>query len=125
MSRRPTRTERRRSQLAVRIGVLEAMERRSLITESLGIFTAGIGVPAAVLVGRVEAEASTPATDPPTSAPAESAWPSIPARAATGGGPSSPPGPGPAAAVIARPVVASPTTVAIRPSSRPVGSCRR
>ena len=52
MSRKPTRAETRRSALVRRFDALEAMEPRSLITESLGILTAGIGIPAAFAAAR-------------------------------------------------------------------------
>jgi RHS repeat-associated protein len=39
-------TDRRRAMLARRVAVLEAMEPRSMITESLGILALGIGIPA-------------------------------------------------------------------------------
>ena len=47
MSQRPSFTAHRRARLARRVESLEAMESRSLITESLGILTAGIGFGAA------------------------------------------------------------------------------
>jgi hypothetical protein len=47
MSRRTSFTDRRRARLARRVESLEAMESRSLITESLGILAAGIGFGAA------------------------------------------------------------------------------
>ena len=64
MSREPVRIDRRRAQFARRFGALEAMEGRSLVSESLGILTAGIGVPAA-LIARAEAANSARAARPP------------------------------------------------------------
>ena len=54
MSRKPSQLDRRRVRFARRFGALEAMESRGLVSESLGILTAGIGVPAA-LIARAEA----------------------------------------------------------------------
>jgi hypothetical protein len=52
-------TARRRARLSVRVASLEAMESRNLITESLGIYIAGIGIPAAqLLMAKPEANAS-------------------------------------------------------------------
>jgi hypothetical protein len=43
---RPSFTDRRRARLALRVASLEAMERRSMVSESLGIFLSGVGVAA-------------------------------------------------------------------------------
>lgn len=62
--RRPSFTSRRRTQLTRRSVALEALEERNLITESLGILVAGIGVPAAlVAVGGSAAGGSASASD--------------------------------------------------------------
>ena len=64
MSRHLNRTDRRRATLARRFESVEAMEARSLITESLGILTLGIGVPTA-LVGQAKAEVVSQASPSP------------------------------------------------------------
>ena len=55
MSRR-TYTDRRRAMLARKVDALEKMEGRAMITESLGILTLGIGVPAAMAALRAKAD---------------------------------------------------------------------
>src|SRR4051794_18974145 len=63
---RQTFTDRRRAQLARRVGTLEAMEPRSMITESLGILTLGIGVPTlAATIGSHTAEKERQAAQGP------------------------------------------------------------
>lgn len=60
MSRPLTFTDRRRALLRRRVDTLEKMEERAMITESLGIMSLGIGVPAAVgAFGAKHAAAST------------------------------------------------------------------
>jgi RHS repeat-associated protein len=53
---RTTYTDRRRRMLARKIDSLEKMEGRAMITESLGILTLGIGVPAAMTAMRARAD---------------------------------------------------------------------
>jgi RHS repeat-associated protein len=87
MSRQPSRTGRRRAPLARRFEAIEAMEHRSLITESLGILTAGIGIPAAMIAARTEAgTAQVQASQRREPAlPVDAAWPAIPASSTPGG----------------------------------------
>ncbi len=54
MGLRSTFTDRRRALLARRVEVLESREPRSLITESLGILTVGIGLPAVADASQVK-----------------------------------------------------------------------
>jgi hypothetical protein len=63
---RPTITDRRRAMLARRVAALEAMEQRAMITESLGIMTLGIGIPAALAAvhPKVAEHAAAPARRP-------------------------------------------------------------
>jgi RHS repeat-associated protein len=98
---RPTRTERRRAQLALRISSLEAMESRNLITESLGILIAGIGVPVAMMVGRAEAGVAQASPPRQPAIPADTASPVIPVSAASGAT-----GSGGSAAPVREPIVA-------------------
>ena len=108
---RPTRSERRRAQLALRISSLEAMEHRNLITESLGILTAGIGIPAAVMVGRAVGGESIQAQPTKQRQPSildgTTAWPVV-AKSASPQGSSGRGAPVVATAIAMSPVVEAP-----------------
>ena len=103
-------TDRRRAALARKISRLDALEPRAMITESLGILTLGIGVPAllAFVPEKVEGFSATPRPDPPVPGPAPAAPPASDDDAPGGG--SAP-----------RDAVMAPTSVPDRVAANPAG----
>ena len=67
MGRRTSYTDHRRQMLARQVASLEALEKKAMITESLGMITLGIGVPAMVAAFAPKVEAGT--ASKPSAAP--------------------------------------------------------